>query len=179
MSFIRPEILRAIRQYAEPALYAAIAGFFCWKAIGAVGRGAWLGLVMFLPGALAAFAAIGTAERALIAQRRARAGPGLVRVHERRITYLGPHGGASIAIDTLMRIDIVADRFSMFASGARWELTDEDGNSLSIPAGAENADTLLDALGALPGFNNMAVLLALRGEKQGRHPIWRRRVPVS
>ncbi|HLS19220.1 MAG TPA: hypothetical protein VK090_05360 [Paracoccaceae bacterium] len=179
MSFILPEILRAARQYAEPAIYAGIAAFFFWKAIGAAGRGAWLGLVLLVPGALAAFAAIGTAERALIAHGRARMGPGVVRVHERRITYLGPHGGASIAIDALVRIDIVTDRFSLFTKGARWELTDEEGNRLSIPAGAEDAEALLDALGALPGFNNMAVLLALRGEAQGRHPIWRRKAALS
>jgi len=179
VSFIRPEILRAIRHYAEPVLYAAIAGFFFWKAIGAAGRGAWLGLVLLVPGALAAFAAIGTAERALIARRSARAGPGIVRVHERRITYLGPHGGASIAIDMLVRIDLVIDRSSIFARGARWELVDEEGNLLSIPAGAENAEALPDALGALPGFNNMAVLLALRGESEGRHPVWQRQAVTS
>jgi len=179
VSFIRPEILRAIRHYAEPTFYAVIGGFFFWKGIAAAGRGAWLGLALLVPGALAAFAAIGTAERALIARRSARAGPGLVRVHERRITYLGPHGGASVAIDTLVRIDIVVDRFSVFASGARWELMDEEGNLLSIPAGAENAEALLDALGALPGFNNMAVLLALRGESEGRHPVWQRQALIS
>lgn len=179
MSFIRPEILRAIRQYAEPVFYAALAGFFFWKGIGAAGRGAWLGLVLLVPGALAGFAAIATAERALIARRSARAGPGLVRVHERRITYLGPHGGASVAIDMLVRIDVLTDWSGIFASGARWELIDEEGTLLSIPAGAENAEALLDALGALPGFNNMAVLLALRGESAGRHPVWQRQEIVS
>ena len=178
MSFIRPEAAAAIRRYAEPAFYAAIAGACFWKGIAAAGGGNWLGLALLLPGALAAFAAIGTAERALVARRSARAGPGIVSVQEGRISYLGPYGGASVAIDTLVRIDIVTDRLSGFARGARWELTDEEGQRLSIPASAANADALLDVLGGLPGFNNMAVVLAMQGESQGRRPVWRRARPA-
>jgi hypothetical protein len=122
-------------------------------------------------GALAAFAALGTAERALVARRSARSGPGIVSVQEGRISYLGPHGGATVAVDALVRVDIVAGDGH---AGARWELTDETGQRLSIPASAAHAETLLDALGGLPGFNNMAVVLAMRAETASRSPIWRR-----
>lgn len=175
MSFIRPEAAAAIRSAAEPVIFAAIAGFCFWKGIAAASAGAWLGLTLLLPGALAAFAAIGTAERALVARRSRRAGPGMVRVQEGRIIYLGPHGGATAAIDGLIRVDIVTERRSAFANGARWELTDEEGQLLSIPASAAGADALLDVLGALPGFNNMAVVLAMQGGSSGRHAVWQRR----
>ena len=175
MSFIRPEAAAAIRRYAEPALYAAIAGLCFWKGLSLAAGGILIGLALLLPGALAALAALGTAERALVVRRSIRAGPGVVSVQEGRISYLGPHGGATVAIDALVRIDIVSDRGSAFACGARWELTDEDGQRLSIPASAANAGALLDVLGGLPGFNNMAVVLAMRGEAEGRRHVWRRR----
>lgn len=178
MSFLRPEAVAAVRRGAEPVLYAAIAGLCLWKAISLAGAGAWLGLALLVPGALAAFAALGTAERALVARRSARAGPGIVSVQEGRISYLGPHGGATVAVDGLMQVDIVSDPGGRFAQGARWELTDETGQSLAIPASAANADALLDVLGGLPGFNNMAVVLAMQ-ERRGRRAVWRRRGPAG
>ena len=179
MSFIRPEALAALRRYAEPVIYAALAGLCLWEAIAAVGAGAWIGLALLIPAAFAAFAAVGTAERALVALRSRIAGPGMVRVQEGRIAYLGPHGGGTVAIDGLVRIDIVSDYGSGFAAGARWELTDEDGQLLSIPAGAADAERLLDVLGSLPGFNNMAVVLAMRAQGEGRRAVWRRPVPAA
>lgn len=175
MSFIRPEAARAIRHYGEPAAYAAVAALCLWKAVALLAAGAWIGLAPLALGALAAFAALGTAERALVARRSAEAGPGVVSVQEGRISYLGPHGGASVAVDALVRVDIVAgDGDGDGGAGARWELTDEAGQRLSIPASAAQAETLLDALGGLPGFNNMAVVLAMKGETSRRSPIWRR-----
>lgn len=171
MSFVRPEAARAIRRYAEPAVYAGVAALCLWKAVGLLADGAWIGLVPLALGAVAAFAALGTAERALVARRSARSGPGIVSVQEGRISYFGPHGGAGVAIDALVRVDIVAGDGP---SGARWELTDETGQRLSIPASAAQAETLLDALGGLPGFNNMAVVLAMQAETPRRSPIWRR-----
>lgn len=177
MSFLRPEATATVRRYAEPAVYVAIAAFFLWKAVDAVASGAWLGLALLVPGALAAFAAIGAVERALVARRSRAAGPGVVSVQEGRITYLGPHGGATVAIDGLVRVDVVIERAGGFSPGARWELTDEDGQRLSIPASAANADALLDVLGGLPGFNNMSVVLAM-SEREGRRPVWRRSAPA-
>ena len=173
MSFIRPEAVEALRRYAEPAVYGAIAALCLWKAVSLLADGAWIGLAPLALGALAAFAVLGTAERALVARRSARAGPGIVAVQEGRISYFGPHGGASVAVDALVRVDILAGDG---AFGTRWELTDEAGQRLSIPASAANAEALLDALGGLPGFNNMAVVLAMQAETPGRSPIWRRTV---
>ena len=162
-----------MRRYAEPAVYAAIAALCLWKAVSLLASGSWIGLVPLALGAIAAFAVLGTAERAMVARRSALAGPGIVSVQEGRISYFGPHGGASVAVDALVRVDIVAGDG---ASGARWELTDEAGQRLSIPASAAQAETLLDALGGLPGFNNMAVVLAMQAETPGSSPIWRRQV---
>jgi hypothetical protein len=178
VSFLRPEAVAAVRRYAEPAVYAAIAALCFWKGLAAAAAGQWLGLALLAPGALAAFAAIGTGERALIARRSARAGPGLVSVQEGRISYLGPHGGATVAVDALVRIDIVADPGGRPSHSPRWELTDEEGQRVSIPASAANAAALLDSLGALPGFNNMAAVLAMQADGPGRRAIWRRPVPA-
>jgi hypothetical protein len=171
VSFVRPEAARAIRHYAEPALYAAIAAFCLWKAVSLLAGGSWIGLAPLAVGAIAAFAVLGTAERALVARRSARSGPGIVWVQEGRIGYFGPHGGATVAVDALVRVDIIAGDDP---SESRWELTDESGQRLSIPASAAQAETLLDALGGLPGFNNMAVVLALEADTPGRSAVWRR-----
>jgi hypothetical protein len=173
VSFVRPEAAAAVRRYAEPAIYAALAALGLWKGVTLLAAGGWIGLAPLALGAAAAFAALGTAERALVARRSAHAGPGVVAVHEGRISYLGPHGGSSMAVDALVRIDIVAGDEAL-AMGARWELTDEAGERLVIPASAANAGALLDALGALPGFNNMAVVLAMRAEGAERSAVWRR-----
>lgn len=173
MSFLRPEAVAAVRRYAEPVVYAAIASALAWKGIGLIGRGAWIGLAPLVLAGLAAIAAIGTAERALVARRSVRAGPGIVSVQEGSITYFGPHGGASMALDTLVRVDILRSG-GRFAPETRWELTDEAGERLSIPAGAANAGTLVDVLGGLPGFSNMAVVLAMEAGGPDRRPVWRR-----
>jgi hypothetical protein len=173
VSFVRPEAAKALRLYGEPAVYTGVAALCLWKAVSLLAAGAWIGLAPLALGAVAAFAVLGTAERALVARRSAQAGPGIVTVQEGRIGYFGPHGGATVAVDALVRVDIVADDG---ASGTRWELIDETGQRLSIPASAAQAETLLDALGGLPGFNNMSVVLAMEAEPSHRSPVWRRPV---
>jgi hypothetical protein len=180
VSFFRPEVLELLRRFGEPALYAGVAAFFLWKGVALLAAGAWIGLAALALGLAAAFAVLGTAERALVARRAARAGPGIVAVQEGRISYFGPHGGATVAVDAIVRVDIVTEypAYDDTHSGARWELTDEIGHRLSIPASAANAGALLDVLGGLPGFNNMAVVLAMRADEPGRTAIWRR-APVK
>ncbi len=183
MSFVRPEAAAALRRYGEPAVYAAVAALCLWKGVTLLAGGGWIGLAPLAIGGLAAFAVLGTAERALVARRSASAGPGVVTVQEGRISYFGPHGGASVAVDALVRVDIVAADVPAGGSFAEeagrntyWELTDEAGERLAVPASAANAEALLDVLGGLPGFNNMAVVLAMQAESPSRSPIWRRTV---
>jgi hypothetical protein len=174
VSFVRPEAAAALRRFGEPAAYAAVAALCLWKGLALLTGGAWVGLAVLALGALAAFAVLGTAERALVARRSAPAGPGIVSVQEGRISYLGPRGGGSVAVDALVRVDILAAGDPI--GEARWELTDEAGQRLAIPASAANAGALLDVLGGLPGFNNMAVVLAMGSEAPGRSVVWRRPV---
>jgi hypothetical protein len=179
VSFVRPEAMAALRRFGEPAVYAAIAGVCLWKGVALLADGALIGLAPMALGALAAFAVLGTAERAFVAVRSARAGPGIVAVQEGRISYFSPLGGGSVAVDALVRVDILAGDI-LAGDGAvgepRWELTDEAGQRLVIPASAANAGALLDVLGGLPGFNNMTVVLAMQAEAPGRSAIWRRPV---
>ncbi len=172
VSFVRPEVVEALRRYGEPAVYAAIAALCLWKGVALMAAGAWIGLAPLALGLVAAFAVLGTAERALVARRSAAAGPGIVTVQEGRISYFGPHGGATVAVDALVRIDILTT--TGLPPVARWELTDETAKRLAIPASAANAGALLDVLGGLPGFNNMAVVLAMQADEPRRTPIWRR-----
>lgn len=182
MSFVRPEAAEAMRRYAEPAAWAVVAALCLWKGVALLAAGSWIGLAPLALGAVAAFAVLGTAERALVARRSVRAGPGVVAVQEGRISYFGPHGGASVAVDALVRIDIVAGDSALDDGPSRdtyWELTDDSGQRLTIPAAAANAAALLDVLGGLPGFNNMAVVLAMRTDAPGRSAVWRRPVRAA
>ncbi|MGF1553173.1 MAG: hypothetical protein ACFBWO_11850 [Paracoccaceae bacterium] len=110
--------------------------------LGATPATALVGLAFLLAGGgwLAA-----AARRALVARRGAR-GPGLVAVREGAVAYFGPARGGVLALDALDAVEIVRE------DGAAWRLRGEDGTTLDVPAGAEGAPALADALVTLPGF---------------------------
>lgn len=174
MSFIRPEASAALRRYGEPVLYAAVAGFGLVQGISLILRGAWTGWLLTVIGALAALGLVGAAERAYLAWRNRDAGPGTVTIREGQIAYFGPLGGGILALDALTAIDI--------RIGARrdliWVLSDELGQIVEIPGGADGAVALLDRLSTLAGFDHGNVMAASRAQRPTRLPIWRRQ-PVA
>lgn len=108
-----------------------------------------------------------------VAFRRTRFGgrgdaPGAVVVDERRITYFAPFGGGSIALDDLMRIDLVP------GAAPLWTLTAPGQETVNIPHDARSADVLIDAFASLPGFRMDRALAALDKSSGGAITVWRR-----
>ncbi|MEM7709665.1 MAG: hypothetical protein AAF264_02710 [Pseudomonadota bacterium] len=97
-------------------------------------------------------------------------GPGLVRMDEGRILYMGPETGGMIALDDLE--EVLLDRAP--DGTATWYLVPGQGTSLGIPEGADGADGLLDALAPLPGLDGGAMVRAVQSRTPGRATVWRR-----
>lgn len=94
-------------------------------------------------------------------------GPGIVRVDERRLAYMGPLAGGLIELDELRRLD-----FRPGQQGGTWLLSGPAGQRLDVPDGALGAEALLDAFAGLPGLS-VERLLAARGA-EGPVTVWRR-----
>ncbi|MEM9060363.1 MAG: hypothetical protein AAGD13_07850 [Pseudomonadota bacterium] len=174
MSFIRPEAARFLRIWAEPALYVAGALLCGVKGIGLLANGAWVGGILTAIGLFCIFAFYGAVTRAAYATRTQTRGPGVVSVVEGRITFMGPLGGAVIARDALLSVDIVSGEPGPDGNDLHWVLTDESYQRAAIPASATDADKLLDVLGVLPGFDHEAMVEAMKADHPGRFPVWQR-----
>ena len=174
MSFFRPEAVRFLTTWAEPAIYAAVAIFCGVRGIGLIANGAWTGAVLAAIGLIAIFAFYGAVTRSVYSERMRVKGPGIVSVLEGRISYLGPLGGAVMARDALVSVDIVTNATGYGSADLHWVLTDEAHQKVAIPGSATDADKLLDALGALPGFDHEAIIRAMKSSGNDRFPVWRR-----
>ena len=174
MSFIRPEALGALRRYGEPVAYGLVAILGIWHGFRLLNTGAWVGVVLLGIGLVAALGLFGTVERALVAWRGRKAGPGVVSVKEGQISYFGPDGGAVLALDALVRVEIITTNAGPFSQDLFWCLTDEIGQIAMIPGGAQDVTALLDRLGGLPGFDHMAVVAAMGSTDDARFKIWER-----
>ena len=174
MSFFRPESARFLKNWAEPAIYVAVAIFFGVKGVGLLASGAWVGAVLAVIGLIAIFAFYGAVTRAIYARRTQEPGPGIVHVLEGRITYLGPLGGAVMARDALVTIDIVTNGSATGPTDMHWVLSDESQQKVAIPCAATDAEKLLDSLSVLPGFDHDAVVQAMKATGNRRFPIWLR-----
>lgn len=151
MSFIRPELAAAIVQRREAIAGGALAVFGGWIASD--------GGLLYLPLGLALLA-LG-AGWTVLALRRLRfrqtgEAPGMVRVTEAQIAYLGPNVGGFVGLPDLTEIRLLTLR------GRRiWRLRQADGTELHIPVEAEGAEALFDAFAALPGMDTLALVAAL------------------
>ncbi|MFS4437145.1 hypothetical protein ACMA5I_02915 [Paracoccaceae bacterium GXU_MW_L88] len=135
---IRPEMRRKLRRWRDMIGGAVVLAFGVWTYT----RGGWI------LEALGAAATLLGLTLIWLGWLKARAlpdalGPGLVRISEGRISYMGPHEGGSLAIDEIRAVDLV--------DGA-WRLSDRE-TVLAIPIGADGADALLDAFLRLPGLS--------------------------
>ncbi|MEM9138581.1 MAG: hypothetical protein AAGB15_02025 [Pseudomonadota bacterium] len=179
MSFFRPEAKAALRRFGEPVLYFVVAIIGLWQGLRLINQGSWAGAVLMGLGGLAALAVFNAAERALVAWRARRAGPGLVSIQEGRIAYFGPNGGAVMALDALVRVEIITTNDGPMADDHFWQLTDETGQIAVIPGGAQDATDLLDRLGSLPGFDHMAVISAMGSTENARFLVWQKPAQVA
>lgn len=169
MSFFRPEAVAFLKKWRE----AMIAGVILLGSLQAAS--ATTGLI----NALSWVTALVGAALFIEGVRRARlpsdsGGIGVVEVDERRITYLGPHGGGSLSLNELIRVKVRTTDLGPAASDFFWEFTDREGQRLTIPGDAENASALFDALTALPGADYEAVIKASGSTDVTEFLVWER-----
>ncbi len=82
--------------------------------------------------------------------------PGIVRVTEGQIAYLGPRVGGFVGLPDLAELHLLT------LQGRRiWRLRQTDGRMLHIPVEAQGAEALFDAFAALPGMDTAALVAVL------------------
>lgn len=154
MSFIRPEIAAALTTQRE----TIAAGFVAVLGLWFLAQGGYvlpsLGLILIVLG-------LAWGVQAWRRSRFAQGGeaPGIVRVTEAEIAYLGPRTGGFVGLPDLAEIRLLTLR------GRRiWKLRPLDGEPLHIPVEAQGAEALFDAFAALPGIDTAALVAALAAE---------------
>lgn len=167
MSFIRPEAMQTLLRWREVLVGLAVIALGLWWFSGAFGIWRWIALALVLAGVAITWEGI----------RRARfhpgsGGAGVVEVDERQITYFGPSEGGAVSIDALVRVTILTTDQGPLAEDVFWVFEDETGERLQIPAAAEGAEALFDALSALPGVAYDTVLSAMGSTGNARHVVW-------
>lgn len=169
MSFLRPGAVAALGRWAETAAAAGVAGLALWAGIRWTGQGALVGWLALGGAALALFWLRAALLGALA--RGGAAGPGVVVIREGEVGYLSPWRGGFVELDQLARVEIYR---AQPGHDPVWRLVGGDGTALAIPAAAEGAEHLPDALAALPGFSNLAAIGVLRRAEAGSHLVWAR-----
>jgi hypothetical protein len=154
MSFVRPEIT---------------AGLVRWREVlatgGVVALGLWLasqpGYVLPALGVILIVTGLGWGAVAMRRLRFHQSGeaPGIIRVTEAQIAYMGPRIGGYIGLPDLTEVHLLSYR------GRRvWKLRAAAGEALHIPVEADGADALFDAFSGLPGMDMGALVAALGTE---------------
>lgn len=169
MSFIRPAAAGAIRRWGEPVVAGGLVTLSVWLGISWAGQGGALGWIVLAAAVLALFWLRAAVLGALAV--RPVTGAGLVVLREGEVGYMGPHGGGFLELDDLIRIDIY---ITAPGQDPVWRLIGEQGAALVIPATAEGAAHLPEALTALPGFSDLTAVGVLQRDRPGRHVIWER-----
>jgi hypothetical protein len=155
MSFIRPEITATLTTYRETIAAGLVGGLGLWLL--AFGSGyvvPTLGLILLV-------FALAWGAQALRRSRFQQDGeaPGIVRVTEAQVAYLGPRTGGFVGLPDLAEIRLLTLR------GRRiWKLKQGDGQLLHIPVEADGAEALFDAFASLPGMDTAALVAALSAE---------------
>jgi hypothetical protein len=151
MSFIRPEVSSALFRLREVLAAVALSALGGWVA--------YQGGYVLLPIGLVLVAlGLGWAVMALRRLRFQQEGeaPGIVRVTEAQIAYLGPRMGGFIGLPDLVEVRLLTLR------GRRiWKLRASNGEALHIPVESDGAEALFDAFASLPGMDTAALVAAL------------------
>ncbi len=163
--FVRPAVRAAVWHWREAIFGGAVAALGLWWVLTFYSPVQWLGWIIV---ALGAALALGGWQRARF--RRDGAGPGVVQVTERRLTYFGPLTGGGIDME-----DVTALELEPAALPApHWVLSGQGGQRLEIPVNAKGADALFDLFAALPGIETEAMLSTLSHTPKQRVTIWTR-----
>ncbi|MDT0681588.1 hypothetical protein RM543_02735 [Roseicyclus sp. F158] len=161
---IRPDIKRALIRYRELIALAGVALFGLWLV--------WLGGYILAPlgiVAIAAAVALAVAAWRRLGFRPEVSAQGVVEVVEGRVSYYGPNAGASIDLSDIAEVQ------ALMVQGMRcWRIRQTDGQALLVPLAAAGAESLYDALIALPGMDARR-LSRVPGEPLAeRVVLWRR-----
>lgn len=167
MSLIRPELSATLRHWGEALGAAAVVllgAWGLWRGQGWMVQG--FGALLLGGGCAALYAAV---QRARF--RNPGDGPGVVRVTERRIAYLGPFHGGAVSLPTVAEIALVPD-----PGGHCWVIAHAEGAPLVIPTDAAGAEALFDAFTSLPGLDPALLARHAGHPPDHRVVIWSRRV---
>lgn len=151
MSFVRPELKEHFVRWREVIAAAAVAAAGLWF----LGRP---GFALPAIGMILTFLGLGWGAVSVRRLRFRQDGdaPGIVRVTEAQIAYLGPRIGGFIGLPDLTELRLLTYR------GRRvWKLRAASGEALHIPVEADGADALFDAFAGLPGLDMSALVAAL------------------
>jgi hypothetical protein len=154
MTLIRPELLAAAHRFREVIAALVVTGLGAWV-------GSYGGYLLLPLGAVIAALGLGWTVVSLRRLRFQQAGeaPGIVRVTEAQIAYMGPRVGGYVGLPELSEIRLLTLR------GRRaWKLRQADGQQLYIPVEADGAEALFDAFSSLPGMDTAALVAALSSE---------------
>jgi len=169
MSFVRPEAMAQVIRWRDVLVAAALAALGIWMFATKMG-------VPKVAGGLLILVAVALAWTGI---RRARFvgkgdGPGVVELDERQISYFGPLGGGSLAVDSLQRITIQTGLDRDKQPQRYWLLEGQNGDTLRIPASAKNAQALFDAVTALNGVNYDQAIKALQATQTDHFMVWQK-----
>lgn len=165
MSFFRPEATAALRRWFEVGVCLIFVAAGIWIARqtgGVILQG--FGLVLIAIGAVGIWPAI---QRARFNSRGD--GPGVVKIDEGQVLFMGPHRGGAMALSDLAVLSVRRNS----QGGSDWVLASAQ-EVLVIPVDALGADGLFDAFAALPGLPMDRVVRAVQSRSRGSERIWRR-----
>ena len=158
---IRPEIRAGLGRWGEAVSGLALLGLGLWWTT-SIGLLAWVGAAVALLGAGLVFTGV---QRARFG--RGGQGPGVARVDEGRVLYMGPREGGAADLAALRSVSLDPRG----PDGPTWVLDGPE--PLRVPAGALGADALLDAFAALPGFDTARAVAVLRRSGSAPVRVWR------
>ncbi len=168
MGLIRPELTRWLARWGESIGAGGLALLGLWLLWRGIQRYNWMteaiGLVFLVIGAAIFWVSF---QRSRFSGRQA--GPGLVEVTERRISYLTPAGGAFVDLEAMTRLELR----TTIQFGRVWVLKQSEGPTLFIPISATGSEKLFDAFSALPGMEAAKLIAAVHAKSDQRDVIWR------
>lgn len=163
--FIRPEVATALHRWREVIAALVVIGLGLWIALqpGPFVQG--FGWVLIALGAIALLPAIRRAR--LSGAAHPGSGPGIVRVDEGRVLYMGPVTGGTVALPDLTHLSLRRDTGGRTA----WVLVDPTA-LITVPTDAAGAEALMDALLTLDGLTPGRLHAALTDNAPGTTRLW-------
>ena len=167
--FVRPEIRLHVTRFRDAYLGIGVALVGVYLALIGLGIVPMVGMSLAIAGALLTFSGIQRGRFRTVGQ-----GPGVVQVIEGQVTYFGPTLGGTIALDNLVKVELMAG-----ADGRRtWVLRDASQTTLYIPVDAEGAEALFDSFASLERLKIEKMLGQLAALDHGSVTIWQAPRPV-